>query len=157
RGAGLTLVMDYKYDGQAGQEPARPPAIGPALSDSEGYLANLTGALIDLCFTGPGPFTAHQIQAQLPHISLVDIAEVPRRIARLSLPAQRTVALFATDADPKQFCDGVKLGPWDVVLLHGCDRLVHHRTQGPSNWGLIAVDQTAFIAHCQALNGSDAG
>jgi AraC-like DNA-binding protein len=149
--------MDYKYDGRAGQKSARPPAIGPAaLSDFHIHLADFTDALIDLCFTGPGDFTARQMQAQLPHIWLFDIAEVLPRIARLSLPAQQTVALFATDADPKQFCDGVKLGPWDVVLVHGCDRPVRHRTQGPSNWGLLAVDQTAFMTHCKALNGSDA-
>jgi AraC-like DNA-binding protein len=152
------LVVDYKYDGQAGREAARPPAAGPlALRDPQPYLANFAGALIDVCFTGPGPFTARQTEAQLPHIWLADIGEVLPRIARLSLPAQRTVALFATDADPKQFCDGVKLGPWDVMLLHGCDGTVHHRTQGPSNWGLIAVEQTAFNTHCQALNGSETG
>jgi len=151
-------VVDCKYDGQAGQEAARPPAAGPlALRDPQPYLSNFAGALIDVCFTGPGPFTARQTQAQLPHIWLADIKEVLPRIARLSLPAQRTVALFATDADPKQFCDGVKLGPWDVMLLHGCDGTVHHRMHGPGSWGLIAVDQTAFITHSQALSGSDAG
>jgi AraC-like DNA-binding protein len=150
--------MDYKYDGRAGQEPARLPATSPILiSDSHGYLANFAGALIDVCFTGPGQFAARQTQAQLPHIWLTDIGEVLPRVARLFFAAKRTVALFATDADPEQFCDGVKLGRWDVMLLHGCDRPVHHRTQGPSNWGLIAADQTAFIAHCQALNGSDSG
>jgi AraC-like DNA-binding protein len=152
------LVVDYTHDGQSGREPARLPPTGTvALRDTQPYLANFTGALIDVCFTGPGPFTARQTQAQLPHIWLIDVGEVLPRIARLSVPAQRTVALFATDADPKQFCDGVKLGPWDVMLLHGCDRTVHHRTQGPGNWGLIAVDQSAFITHCQALSGSDTG
>jgi AraC-like DNA-binding protein len=152
------LVVDYKFDGQTGQASARPLANATAaLGDSQGYLTSFTGASIDLCFTGPGQFTARQTQAQLPHIWLIDIGEVLPRIARLSLPAQRTVALFATDADPMQFCDGVKLGPWDVMLLHGCDGTVHHRTQGPGNWGLIAVEQTAFITHCQALNGSEAG
>jgi AraC-like DNA-binding protein len=151
-------VADYKCDGRTAQEPARPPATGAvALSDSRGYLANFTGALIDVCFTGPGLFTARQTQAQLPRIWLIDTAEVLPRIARLSLPAHRTLVLFATDTDPKQFCDGVKLGPWDVMLLHGCDGTVHHRTQGPGNWGLIAVDQTAFTTHCQALNGSEVG
>jgi AraC-like DNA-binding protein len=158
RGAGLTLVMDYKFAGRAGQKPARLPATSPmVISDSQGYLANFTGGLIDICFTGPGQFKARQTHAQLPHIWLTDIGEVQPRIARLFFAAKRTVALFATDADPKQFCDGVKLGPWDVMLLHGCVRPVHHRTQGPSNWGLIAVNQAAFITHCQALNGSDAG
>jgi AraC-like DNA-binding protein len=152
------LVVDYKYDGRAGQEPARPPATGAvALRDSQGYLTSFAGASIDICFTGPGQFTARQTQAQLPHIWLVDVGEVLPRIARLSLPAERTVALFATDADPTQFCDGVKLGPWDVMLLHGCDETVHHRMPGPGRWGLIAVEQTAFITHCQALSGSDAG
>jgi AraC-like DNA-binding protein len=157
RGAGRTLVADYKYDEQAGQEPALPPGTGTvALRDPQGYLANFTGALVDVCFTGPGPFTARRTQAELPHIWLIDVGEVVPRIARLSLPAERTVVLFATDADPKQFCDGVRLGPWDVMLLHGCDQAVHHRTQGAANWGVIAVDQAAFVAHCQALTGSDA-
>lgn len=150
-------MVDYKYDGQAGREPARPPATGAAaLSGCQGYLTNFTGALIDVYFTGPGQFTARQTLAQLPRIWLIDTAEVLPRIARLSLPAHRTLVLFATDTDPKQFCDGVKLGPWDVMLLHGCDGTVHHRTQGPGNWGLIAVDQAAFIAHCRALSGSNA-
>ena len=148
--------MDYKYDGRVGQEPARPPASGTVLfNDPQRHLAHFAGVNIDFCFTGPGPFMAGQTQAQLPHIWLVDVGEVLPRVARLSLPAERTVALFATDVDPTQFCDGVKLGPWDVMLLHGCHGPVHHRTQGPSNWGLIAIDQTAFITHCQALNGPD--
>jgi AraC-like DNA-binding protein len=150
-------VVDYTYDGQGGPEPAQPPATGTAaLHDPQRYVASFAGALINVCFTGPGPFTARQTQAQLPHIWLVDVGEVLPRIARLSLAAQRCIALFATDADPTQFCDGVRLGPWDVMLLQGCDRALHHRTQGPANWGLIAVDQAAFIAHCQALNGSEA-
>jgi AraC-like DNA-binding protein len=151
------LVTDYKYEGQAGPEPARPPATGTvALRDPQPYLANFAGALIDVCFTGPGRFTARQTQAQLPHIWLVDVEDVLPRIARFSVPAERTLALFATDADPNQFCDGVKLGPWDVMLLHGCDGTLHHRTQGPGNWGLIAIDQAALITHWQALNGSGA-
>jgi AraC-like DNA-binding protein len=157
RGTGLTSVADYKYDGRTAQEPARPPATGTAIfSDPQRHLAHFAGANIDFCFTGPGQFTARQTQAQLPRIWLIDTAEVLPRIARLSLPAHRTLALFATDTDPKQFCDGVKMGPWDVMLLHGCDGTVHHRTQGPGNWGLIAVDQAAFIAHCRALSGSNA-
>ncbi len=127
-----------------------------ALSNSQGYLTNFTGASIDICFTGPGQFTARQVPARLPHIWLIEIAEVLPRIARLSVPAERTFALFATDSDPNQFCDGVKLGPWDVMLLHDCNGILHHRTQGPADWGLIAVDQMAFITHCQALNGSNA-
>jgi AraC-like DNA-binding protein len=150
-------VTDYRFDGQAGQEPRLAAGTGTvAISDSQGYLANFAGASIDVCFTGPGPFAGRQTQAQLPHIWLVDVEEVLPRIARFSVPAERTLALFATDADPNQFCDGVKLGPWDVMLRHGCDRTLHHRTQGPGSWALIAIEQAAFITHCQALNGSDA-
>jgi AraC-like DNA-binding protein len=42
------------------------------------------------------------------------------------------------------------------MLLHGGNGTLHHRTQGPADWGLIAVDQLAFLTHCQALNGSNA-
>jgi AraC-like DNA-binding protein len=149
------LVVDYKYDRRISEEPAQPPATGTApFSASQLYLSNVPGPFIDACFIGPGQFTADQRQAKLPHVWLIEVGEVLPRIARLSLPAHQTVVLFATDADPKQFCDGVGLGPWDVMLLHGCDRTVHHRTQGPSSWGVIAVDQTAFTTHCQALSGS---
>jgi AraC-like DNA-binding protein len=89
-------------------------------------------------------------------MSLIEIAEVLPRIARLCVPVGRTVAVFATDADPNQFCDGVKLGPWEVMLLQDGNGTLHHRTQGPADWGLIAVDQMAFLSHCQALNGSNA-
>jgi AraC-like DNA-binding protein len=150
-------VTDSKYNGLAGEKVAPTPATGAAIfSDPQPYLANFAGAKIDFCFTGPGQFNAHLVRAELPHICLIGIAETLPRIARLSLPAARSLALFATDADPEQFCDGVKLGPWDVMLLHGGGEAVHHRTQLPSNWGLIAVDPAAFVAHCRALTGSDA-
>jgi len=151
------LVVDYTYDGGAGREPARPSAAGTAaLSNFQSHLTHFTGALIEVCFTGPGQFMVHQTQAQLPRIRLVDIREMMPRIARFSVAAERTTALFATGADPNQFCDGVKLGPRDVILLHGCDGPLHHRTQGPGNWGMIAVEQAVLIAHCQALTGSSA-
>jgi AraC-like DNA-binding protein len=150
------LVTDHTYDQRVGQDSeCRPPGI-LAFSDPQRYLTNFTGALIDICFTGPGQFTARQVPATLSHMWLIEIAEVLPRIARLSVPVGRTVAVFATDADPNQFCDGVKLGPWDVVLLHGGNEPLHHRTQGPADWGLIAVDQMAFLTHCQVLNGSNA-
>jgi AraC-like DNA-binding protein len=156
-GAGLTLVTDYTPSGSTDEEAARPPPIGTAIfSDPQWFLANFARADIDLCFTGPGQFKARLTQAELPHICLIGVEEVVPRIARLSLRAERSLALFATDADPKQFCDGVKLGPWDVMLVHGGNGTAHHRTQGASNWGLIAVDQAAFFAHCQALTGSNA-
>jgi len=151
------LVLDCTYDGQTGREPARPPPAGTAaLGDFQSQLTHFTGARIDVCFTGPGQFMVRQIQAQLPHVRLVDIREMLPRIGRLSVAAEQTTALFATDADPNQFCDGVKLGPCDVMLLHGCDGILHHRTLGPGNWGMIVVEQPAFIAHCQALTGSSA-
>ncbi len=149
-------MTDSKYSGLADEGAAPKPASGAGMfSDPRRHLANLPWAKVDFCFTGPGHFKARLTQAELPHMCIVGIEEILPRIARLSLRAERSLALFATDADPKQFCDGVKLGSWDVMLLHGSNGAVHHRTQGVSNWGLIAVDQAAFITHCRALTGSD--
>ena len=123
--------MDYKYDGRVGQEPARPPATGTALfNDSQRHLAHFAGVNMDFCFTGPGPFIAGQTQAQLPHIWLVDVGEVLPRIARLSLPAERTVALFATDARSKAILRRREAG---TLGCHAAARVSWART--PSNAG----------------------
>ena len=149
-------MTDYNYSQLADEEALRPLANGGVTVNRSEHLVRLCGVGIELCFTGPGEFKAHITRAKLPRIWLAGVEEVAPRIARLSFACEQTLAIFATDADPSQFCDAVKLGPWDVMLLHGCNGTVHHRTHGASRWGLIAVDQAAFIAHCQALTGSGA-
>jgi AraC-like DNA-binding protein len=123
-------------------------------NDSKGYLATLGGVQADFLFVGPGQFTARVTQAKLPHMYLIGVEESMARIARISLSLERTFAVFSTEAEPAQFCDGVKLGPWDVMLLHGRNGAVYQRMNRPSNWGLISVEPEVFVMHWMALMGS---
>lgn len=120
-------------------------------SNPDDYQAGIEGARVNLIITRGADFKARITWLKLHDLQLLRACENLPRIAYISLPPERVFVLFPVSGSASLWA-GRELRIGNIAFHSGGGR-AHHRTTGPSQWGLLSLPPDQLEACGKALTG----
>ncbi len=122
-------------------------------SDYEGGLRELNATITP---TGPRPFTASLVRADLPLIRLMRLQESAPRIGFLSIPECWRYAIFLTQPGLPLIWNGEALS-FGQVMLSGDGERLHQRTTEAASIGVVGIPEPTLRHYAIGLIGQPLG
>ena len=123
-------------------------------ANPDDYQAGIEDASVNLIVTGGGDFNARLTWLSLRRFHVLRATENLPRIAFVSLSPSQVFVSFPTSDSSSLTYSRVRLRLGDVVF-HSHGERTHQRTDGVSQWGLIALPPEQLAACSKALTGSE--
>src|SRR5215217_1049140 len=121
------------------------PGSGSSIfADADGYQASLRD-IFNLLVLHPLEFHARLTWIELPSLNLLRAQESSPRLAYVTYPADRVLAIFPLQAASSLICSGSTL-EFGNIGLHAPGEHLHQRTTSATGWGAISLSVASLLA-----------